>query len=85
MIVRASHQSGFQFKLSSAENELVSDQWEDYGGEGTGPMPSELFLWAVAACFGQSMVYVAGKMHKTLPGLRLTVDGVKAKEVFRYG
>jgi uncharacterized OsmC-like protein len=85
MIVRAKHRSGFQFELASAENEILSDQWEDYGGEGAGPMPSELFLWSVGACFGQSMVYVAGKMRRVLPGLRLEVDGVKAKEVFRYG
>jgi uncharacterized OsmC-like protein len=85
MIVRAKHQNGFRFELASAENELLCDQWEDYGGEGTGPMPSELFLWSAAACFGQSMVHVAGKMRKTLPGLSLEVDGIKAKEVFRYG
>lgn len=84
MIVHAVHQSGFAFELHARGHCLVSDQSLNFGGEDQGPMPSELLLWAVSSCFGQTMVFVAAKMKKTVHGLKLSVHGEKDKTSCRY-
>lgn len=83
MIVRARHLEGVKFELASDENRLTADQWPEYGGNGEGPMPGELLLWSIAACFGQAVVYVAAKMRKPVDGLTLEIQGDKDRTVFR--
>jgi len=83
MIVRADHLGGMKFRLETPVNTLIADQWEDFGGDGEGPMPSEFMLCAVAACFGQAVLHVASRMRKELEGLRLEVDGEKDVKLFR--
>jgi putative redox protein len=84
MIVRATHLKDFQFELQSGGHLLVSDQSAEYGGDGTGPMPTELLLWAVAACFAQTVCFVASRMRKTVAGLVLEVGGVKDTQKQRF-
>ena len=83
MIVRARHLEGLKFELTSPENSLIADQWPEYGGNGEGPMPSELLLWSAAACFGQAVLHVAARMHKPVEGLTLAVRGEKDRKAFR--
>ncbi len=85
MIVTAESLSETAFTLRSDLHDLVSDQSPDYGGQGLGPMPSELLLWSVAACFGQSIRYVAARRRQPLADLSLEVSGTKDPERFRFG
>lgn len=47
-------------------------------------MPSELFLWAIASCIGQSIVHILGKFRETTTDLTLSVEGKKHPDQFRY-
>ncbi|WP_300161048.1 OsmC family protein [Solidesulfovibrio sp.] len=85
MIVTAESLSETAFTLRSDLHDLVSDQSPDYGGQGLGPMPSELLLWSVAACFGQSIRYVAARRRQSVADLSLEVCGTKDPERFRFG
>jgi putative redox protein len=84
MIVRARHLEGVKFELASGEKRLITDQLPQFGGNGGGPMPSELLLWSVAACFGQSILYVAARMRKSVEGLSLEIQGDKDTNAFRF-
>ena len=85
MIVTATSLTETAFALASDMHSLVTDQAPDYGGEGRGPMPSELLLWSVAACFGQAIRYVAMRRRRALAGLTLEVEGTKDAQAFRFG
>lgn len=84
MMVEATHLEGLRFALASGQHAIETDQRVEYGGEDSGPMPSELFLWSVAACFGQAVAHVARKMRTPLGDLRLEVHGTKASDVARF-
>lgn len=84
MIIRATHVESCRFTLESGGHVVTTDQAVEYGGEGRGPMPSELLLWSVAACFGHAMLYVASRMRKEINGLVLEVSGVKDRKHFRF-
>jgi len=84
MRVEARHLSGFRFELRSGDKVAVSDQRAEFGGEDTAPMPSEFFLFSVAACFGQAVAHVARKMREPLADLRLAVEGEKDARAFRF-
>ena len=73
------------FALASERHSLVSDQSPEYGGEGLGPMPSELLLWAVAACFGQAVRHVAARRRQPVEALAVTVSAEKDPAAFRFG
>lgn len=85
MIVNAVPVSETAFTLTSDLHTAVSDQSPDFGGEGLGPMPSELLLWAVTACFGQAIRYVAARRRQALEGLSLEVSGDKDAKAFCFG
>jgi putative redox protein len=85
MIIRARHADAYVFELASDAHNALSDQSPAYGGQGLGPMPSEYLLWSIAACFGQSLLFVAGKMRKPLEGLTLEVRADKDKTEQRFG
>lgn len=84
MIVRATHLEDCRFTLQAENHSLVTDQTPQYGGQGLGPMPSELLLWSVAACFGQAIRFVAARKRKNVEALALEVSGVKDTEHFRF-
>jgi uncharacterized OsmC-like protein len=84
VIVTARHVAGYRFELRARDEVVVSDQTRRYGGEGAGPMPSELFLLSVASCFGQAVAHVAAKMRVPLEALSLEVEGAKDEERFRF-
>lgn len=84
MKVEARFLENYKFELTSGESSIISDQSPKYGGDGAGPMPSELFLWAIASCMGQAIVHISGKLQERIGELRLTVEGMKHPEEFRY-
>ncbi|OLN28639.1 hypothetical protein DVDV_1514 [Desulfovibrio sp. DV] len=85
MIVTAVPLSETAFTLTSDLHTAVSDQSPDFGGNGLGPMPSELLLWSVAAYFGQAIRYVAARRRQTIEDLSLAVSGVKDAKAFCFG
>ncbi len=84
MKVEARFLENYKFKITSEESSIISDQSPKYGGDGAGPMPSELFLWSIASCMGQAIVHISGKLQERIGELRLTVEGKKHPEEFRY-
>ncbi|MDR2745669.1 MAG: OsmC family protein [Desulfovibrio sp.] len=84
MIVTAKHLEGFRFEVSSGRHSLITDQPPEYGGTDRGPMASEIFLFAVASCFGQSMLHVAKKMRKTATQLVVEVTAGKNASKFCF-
>lgn len=85
MIVTATTFGQTAFALASERHSLVSDQSPEYGGEGLGPMPSELLLWAVAACFGQAVRHVAARRRQPMEALAVTASADKDPAAFRFG
>ena len=83
MEIELKHVENFRFKVVSDKFEMSIDQAHEYGGDGTGPMPSELLLWSIASCIGQSIVFVASKKRLELKNLRIHVEGKKNNETFR--
>jgi uncharacterized OsmC-like protein len=84
MRVTARFLEGYKFEMVSDHLSITSDQSPQYGGDGAGPMPSELFLWAIASCIGQSIVHILGKFRETTTDLTLSVEGKKHPDQFRY-
>lgn len=84
MIAEGVHGEALRFSLRSGRHALVSDQRPEYGGEDAGPMPSELFMFAVASCFGQALAHVARKMRTPIDPLRVLVDARKHESEFRF-
>ena len=83
MKIELKHIDNFKFKVVSDRFAMTIDQAHEYGGDGTGPMPSELLLWSVASCMGQSIIFVASKKRLELKNLRINVEGKKNNETFR--
>jgi len=52
---------------------LMSDEHPEDGGEGAGPMPSELLFSSVASCFAMAVVWTARKRRLALPDLEVVV------------
>src|ERR1700759_1366589 len=48
------------------------------GGTGTGPMPTEFLLAAMASCYALALNWAAGKRGLTLPGLVVSATGTYA-------
>ena len=84
MKIEARFLEGYKFEMVSERLSITSDQVPMYGGEGAGPMPSELFLWSIASCLGQSVAHVMGKVRERIADLTLTVEGEKHPTEFRY-
>lgn len=85
MRIRAKHVGADVFELTSGKHGAVTDLSPEYGGTGLGPMPSEYLLWSIAACFGQSIRFVAAKMRKNVEELTLEVQAGKNLKEQRIG
>lgn len=54
---------------------LTVDEPPEYGGENAGPMPTEMFLAALAGCFAAAMFHAAKKEKVELEKLAVVVRG----------
>src|SRR5215471_1385179 len=63
------------FRDGAAGFELVVDEPESVGGTGTGPMPTEYFLAAMASCYALALRWSADKRGVRLPDLAVTATG----------
>lgn len=75
MEVVATPEGGYRCRVRARHFELVADEPPSVGGDDAGPMPTELFLAALASCFTMALVHVARKRGLTLPELRVHVTG----------
>lgn len=73
--VVARWEGGWRCRVSAGGFDLVVDEPESAGGTGTGPMPTEYLLAALASCYALALNWAAGKRGITLPGLAVTATG----------
>jgi putative redox protein len=73
--VTARWEGGWRCRVEAGGFELVVDEPESSGGTGTGPMPTEYLLTAMASCYALALAWAAGKRGVTLPDLTVTATG----------
>ena len=73
--VTARWEGGWRCQVEAGGFGLVVDEPESAGGTGTGPMPTEYLLAAMASCYALALQWAAGKRRITLPGLTVTATG----------
>lgn len=65
-------------------HQMHGDETPEYGGEDTGPMPTEFLLAAIGSCMCLAIVHVARKRGITITQLSLDVDAEKDMHAFRF-
>lgn len=63
---------------------IKGDEIAQYGGEDTGPMPTELLLAGVASCMCLAVSHVARKRRIELNDLTVSAEAEKDMEAFRF-
>ena len=66
---------GWRCTVEAGGFQLVVDEPPSAGGTGTGPMPTEYLLAAMASCYALAVKWAAGKRGITVPGLTVTATG----------
>lgn len=79
MEVTAYWEGGYKTRVPIRDFELRVDEPERYGGEDTGPMPTEMLLGTLAACFAMAFHHAAKKEDVRLPDLEVTARGEYGK------
>lgn len=65
-------------------HKISGDEMPQYGGEDTGPMPTELLLAGVASCMCLAVHHVAKKRRITLNEIRVSAEAEKDMDAFRF-
>jgi len=73
--VVARWEGGWRCRVAAGGFDLVVDEPVRSGGTGTGPMPTEYLLAAMASCYALALAWAAEKRGITLPGLAVTATG----------
>jgi putative redox protein len=73
--VVARWEGGWRCRVAAGGFDLVVDERESSGGTGTGPMPTEYLLAAMASCYALALAWAARKRDITLAGLTVTATG----------
>jgi putative redox protein len=63
---------------------VVMDASADHKGEGTGPRPIELVLYALAACTAMDIVSILEKKRQPASGLEIVVTGTQREDGFPH-
>jgi len=63
---------------------IQSDETPEYGGNDTGPMPTELLLAAVGSCMCLAVAHVARNRRITLTQIEVEVGAEKDMQAFRF-
>jgi len=69
-------EGGWRCRVSAAGFDLIVDEPPEAGGTGTGPMPTEYLLAALASCYALALSWAAGKRGVSLPDLAVTATGI---------
>src|SRR5262249_59754051 len=73
--VTAHWEGGWRCQVEAGGFGLVVDEPQSAGGTGTGPMPTEYLLAAMASCYALALAWAATKRGVILPGLAVTATG----------
>jgi uncharacterized OsmC-like protein len=73
--VVARWEGDWRCRVEAGGFDLVVDEPPSAGGTGTGPMPTEYLLAALASCYALALAWAARKRGLTLPGLAVTATG----------
>ncbi len=68
-------EGGWRCTVQAGDFELIVDEPPSAGGTGTGPMPTEYLLAAMASCYTLALAWAAAKRGVTLPALAVTATG----------
>ena len=68
-------EGGWRCRVSAGGFDLIVDEPEDAGGTGTGPMPTEYLLAALASCYALALSWAARKRGIALPDLAVKATG----------
>lgn len=63
---------------------LSGDEAVEYGGDDTGPMPTELLLASLGSCLCLSITHVARKRRLALTSVEVVARAVKDMKAFRF-
>ncbi|MCH9649620.1 MAG: OsmC family protein [Deltaproteobacteria bacterium] len=63
---------------------LLGDEMPQFGGDDTGPMPTEMFLSSIASCLCLAVTHIARKRRIELATLEIEAHAAKDLEAFRF-
>ena len=76
---------GYRTQINVRDVHLMrGDETPEYGGEDTGPMPTELLLAAVGTCMCLAVAHVARKRRIEITQLSLDIGAEKDMQAFRF-
>ncbi len=75
MEITAYWEGGYRTRVPIRRFDVRIDEPPEYGGDDTGPMPTEILLASLASCFARAVAHVARKRGQELPDLTVTVRG----------
>jgi uncharacterized OsmC-like protein len=84
-IWRAEWKGGLSTDVTGRGHAIRVDEPKEYGGDDTGPMPTEVLAAALASCMCLSVAWAAGKRRVTLPDLVVEVQPVRVPDEPRHG
>lgn len=76
---------GLAAEVDGRGHHLRVDEPPEFGGEDTGPMPTELLVASIASCFCLAVAWAARKRHIRLDDLRVHVRAERAPGEPRHG
>ena len=82
--VTAVWRGGWATDVRARGHEVRIDEPASAGGEDTGPMPTEMFLVSLAACFCMAVAFAARKRDMEVPGLTVVARAERAGRELRY-
>ena len=65
-------------------HQIEGDETPEYGGEDTGPMPTELLLAALGSCMCLAVAHIARKRHIGIARIDVDVGAEKDMQAFRF-
>ncbi len=74
MEITAYWEGGYRCRVPVRQFEVVADEPSQYGGTDEGPMPTELFMSALASCFTMAIYHAFRKGGVELPDLAVRVE-----------
>jgi uncharacterized OsmC-like protein len=82
---RAEWRGGMSTEVSGRGHTIRVDEPPEFGGEDSGPMPTEVLAAALASCMCLAIVWAAGKRRVELPDLTVEVRPFRAPGEPRHG
>ena len=65
-------------------HQLIGDETSEYGGNDSGPMPTEFFLASVASCLCLAITHIGQKKKILLNSVEIIASGEKDPKIFQF-